>query len=54
MELGCLNAENTYYNLLVRGIRAGRLDLPREVPSELARLADPYDPAANVETSDHN
>ncbi len=38
----------TYYNLLVRGFRAGRLSVEKEVPPGFSRLADPYDPAANA------
>jgi len=41
-------AEDAYYNLLVRGFRAGQLDLKTEVPAGLAHLADPYDPVANA------
>jgi tetratricopeptide (TPR) repeat protein len=37
-----LNAADTYYNLLVRGFRAGHLSLEKEVPPGLAQLADPY------------
>lgn len=40
-------ASETYYNLLVRGFRAGHLSLDAEVPPGLAALPDPYDPAAN-------
>jgi Flp pilus assembly protein TadD len=40
--------EGSYYNLLVQGFRAGQLNLKREAPSELAQLADPYDPALNA------
>jgi len=40
-------AEDSYYNLLVQGFRAGQLNLKREAPPELARLADPYNPAMN-------
>jgi len=36
------------YNLQVEGFRSGRLSLPKEVPPALARLPDPYDPAANL------
>lgn len=36
------------YNLQVAGFRSGHLSLPREVPPGLARLPDPYDPAANL------
>ena len=39
-------AEDAYYNLMVRGFRAGQLDLKTEVPAGLAQLADPYDPIA--------
>jgi tetratricopeptide (TPR) repeat protein len=42
-----LNPADDYYNLLVRGFRAGQLNLIKEVPLGLARLADPYDPAAH-------
>ena len=38
---------DTYYNLLVRGFRAGQLDLKTEVPPGLLQLPDPYDPNAN-------
>ncbi len=41
------NAENTYYNLLVQGFRAGQLNLETKVPPGLAQLKDPYDPVAN-------
>src|ERR1035441_8384315 len=41
-------ADDAYYNLLVRGFRAGQLDLKTEVPPGLAHLADPYDPIANA------
>ena len=42
-------AEDAYYNLMVRGFRAGQLDLKAEVPPGLAQLADPYDPVANAD-----
>jgi len=35
------------YNLLARGLLSGHLSLDREAPPVLARLSDPYDPAAN-------
>jgi tetratricopeptide (TPR) repeat protein len=35
------------YNLLARGLLQGHLSLDREAPPVLARLSDPYDPAAN-------
>jgi tetratricopeptide (TPR) repeat protein len=41
------NPADTYYNLLVQGFRDGHLSLKKEVPTGFARLADPYDPAAN-------
>src|SRR5665213_1051076 len=47
MELECLTAKNTYYNLLVDGFRAGQLNLKTEVPPGLAQLPDPYDPVAS-------
>jgi tetratricopeptide (TPR) repeat protein len=47
-ELLTPNAADAYYNLLVQGFRTGQLSLRKEVPSGLAQLADPYDPAANV------
>ena len=49
LELLSPSAADTYYNLLVRGFRAGQLSLKKEVPPGLAQLADPYDPAANVD-----
>jgi Flp pilus assembly protein TadD len=42
------DAADAYYNLLVQGFRAGQLSLKKEVPPGLGRLADPYDPVANV------
>ena len=47
IEFFGLRAENTYYNLLVQGFRAGQLNLKTEVPPGLAQLADPYNPAVN-------
>jgi tetratricopeptide (TPR) repeat protein len=41
-----MGAADNYYNLLVQGFRAGQLNLTREVPPALARLANPYDPSA--------
>jgi tetratricopeptide (TPR) repeat protein len=43
-ELRISRAADSYYNLLVRGFRAGQLNLKTEVPPGLARAADPYDP----------
>jgi tetratricopeptide (TPR) repeat protein len=48
MESLIPQAADTYYNLLVQGFRAGQLSLKKEAPPGLARLADPYDPAANA------
>ncbi len=48
MESMIPNAADTYYNLLVQGLRNGHLSLKKDVPPGLARLADPYDPSANV------
>jgi tetratricopeptide (TPR) repeat protein len=41
-------AEDSYYNLLVQGFRSGQLNVKREAPPGLAKLANPYDPAANA------
>ncbi|MGD1019609.1 MAG: hypothetical protein ABSA12_09845, partial [Verrucomicrobiia bacterium] len=46
-ELGGPNTADAYYNLLVQGFRAGQLSLKKDVPSEFAQLADPYDPTTN-------
>ena len=48
LEIHSPNAADTYYNLLVRGFRAGQLSLKKEIPPGLAQLADPYDPFANA------
>src|SRR5689334_17112209 len=47
-EPSALCADDTYYNLLVQGFRAGQLNLKREAPPGLTQLADPYDPIANI------
>ena len=47
-ELASPRAEDSYYNLLVQGFRAGQLNVKREAPPGLAQLADPYDPAVNA------
>jgi tetratricopeptide (TPR) repeat protein len=47
LERLCPDAADTYYNLLVRGFRAGQLSLKKEAPPGLAQLADPYNPTAN-------
>jgi tetratricopeptide (TPR) repeat protein len=41
------HAEDSYYNLLVQGFRAGQLNVKREAPPGLAHLADPYNPGVN-------
>ena len=48
LESLSLNPADTDYNLLVQGFRDGHLNLKKEVPAGFARLADPYDPAANL------
>ena len=48
LELKSPPAEDSYYNLLVQGFRAGQLNMKREAPPGLAQLADPYDPAVNA------
>ena len=47
LELRRPDAADNYYNLLVDGFRVGQLSVKKEVPPELARLADPYDPAGH-------
>jgi tetratricopeptide (TPR) repeat protein len=47
LEARASRANDTYYNLLVRALRAGQLNLLMEVPPGFAQLADPYDPVAN-------
>jgi tetratricopeptide (TPR) repeat protein len=47
LEARAARADDTYYNLLARALRAGQFNLPLDVPPGFARLADPYDPAAN-------
>jgi len=46
-ELRVTRAADSYYNLLVRGFRAGQLNLKTEVPPALAKAADPYDPVSH-------
>ncbi|MGA2280317.1 MAG: tetratricopeptide repeat protein [Verrucomicrobiota bacterium] len=48
LELTRPHAEDSYYNLLVRGFRAGQLNVKREAPPGLTQLSDPYDPAVNA------
>jgi hypothetical protein len=45
---GISDPADAYYNQLVQGFRSGQLNLKREVPPGLTKLADPYDPAANL------
>jgi tetratricopeptide (TPR) repeat protein len=45
LELSSPHVEDSYYNLLVQGFRAGQLNVKREAPPGLTQLADPYDPA---------
>jgi tetratricopeptide (TPR) repeat protein len=48
LDLASPRAEDSYYNLLVQGFRAGQLNVKREAPPGLAQLADPYNPAINT------
>src|ERR1700744_4400474 len=48
IELRYPQPKDAYYNLEVEGFRAGQLNLSREAPPELARHANPYDPAVNT------
>ena len=47
-EWGQADARDEDYNLLVEGFQDGHVHLRKEVPPGLARLADPFDPAANA------
>ena len=47
-EINSPRAEDSYYNLLVRGFRAGQLNVKRDVPPELERMSNPYAPSANA------
>jgi hypothetical protein len=47
-EWGRTFARDEDYNLLVEGFQRGQVSLNRAAPAGLARLADPYDPAANA------
>jgi hypothetical protein len=46
--LGHEEAKTAYYNLLIDGFLAGQLHMQVEPHPELARLANPYDPALNA------
>ena len=48
LESANLRPEDSNYNLLVQGFRAGQLHMKLEAPPGLAQLADPYDPALNA------
>jgi tetratricopeptide (TPR) repeat protein len=47
-EINSPQPEDSYYNLLVQGFRAGQLNVKRDAPPELAKLSNPYDPAQNA------
>jgi hypothetical protein len=47
-QYGLLEPSEQHFNQLVAGFRSGQLSLKRDPPPELARLADPYDPAQNA------
>ncbi len=51
---GISDPADAYYNQLVQGFRKGQLNLKREVPLGLTKLADPYDPMANVSYREEN
>lgn len=46
-------AQHSYYNLLVQGFRAGQLNVKKEVPAELATLANPYAPHDSTDSSQY-
>lgn len=46
-EIWSQDGADSNYNLLVQGFQPRQLSLKKEVPPGFARLADPYDPAAN-------
>lgn len=48
LQAAASGAEDNYYNLQVQGFRDGQLNVQREPPPGLAKLADPYDPVANA------
>jgi tetratricopeptide (TPR) repeat protein len=45
-EWGHAEPGSLYYQALARGFASGQLNLKKEAPAALARLPDPYDPAA--------
>lgn len=44
-------AQGSYYNLLVQGFRAGQLNVKKEIPPELSKVANPYDPHNPTDSS---
>src|SRR5579862_3498163 len=51
---GISDPADAYYSQLVQGFRKGQLNLKREVPLGLTKLADPYDPVANASYQEEN
>jgi tetratricopeptide (TPR) repeat protein len=51
---GISDPADAYYNQLVQDFRNGQLNLKRDVPPGLTKLADPYDPTANVSYREEN
>src|SRR5580698_8066559 len=47
-QYGLLEPGQQHFNQLVAGFRSGHLSLAQAPPPELAKLADPYDPAQNA------
>ena len=45
--------QDLYYNLLVQGFRAGQLNVKKEVPAELSKIAHPYDPHDPTDSSQY-
>lgn len=48
LEFTTTHPQDSYYNLLVQGFRAGQLNVLRDPAPGLAQLPNPYDPAANT------
>jgi tetratricopeptide (TPR) repeat protein len=48
LESASPRAKDCYYNLLVQGFRAGQLNVKRDPPAGLARVANPYNPSLNA------
>jgi hypothetical protein len=51
---GISDPAEAYYNQLVQGFRSSQLNLKRDVPLGLTKLADPYDPSANISYREGN